>query len=985
MLDAMILSLPRNIGRIIRSQPLRRQLLLSHLSVAAVGLVLLFLALALTQELRNRIDTLALQDAPLAQASLQMLAGVQHSLSSLRGWVNSADPRFLTDWQTAWLQDIEPALQQIQRCPSPARPYCAPQRTQQLVNLLNQLRVSQQQVKAIAHSPDNEPTQVFYRQHIKPQLAQFAALIDAPQRVALHAQVHPSQDALIRLNQIHDTFHATTLVVREILGNDGLAYVPKLRQHLQQLSEQIAQASAAFTVGSAPQTTVLELQRDWPPLLERLQTLIAHRQAPDWNRALHQMAIEITPLAAQATDLAAKLADDAKQTLQREIEAAHANSTRAIQTMVVLIGVMVLIAYGMAKAHSRALDQPITALLEAIHQMQAGLLEKDLPVSGADELARLTGSFNTMRDALWQAQEALHQSNSLLEQRISERTAQLALSNASLSREIAERSQANHALWESDARLRAMTQAIPDLIFVVDEEGRYREILTTGQGRIALDNAPIRGKLLSEAHPPDKAALFLELIQRALQTRQIQMAEYELATASGRRWFESRTVPLDIRFADASSATSPHPQGDLFGPPDLRRFVAKAAALVAVRDITQRKQTEAQLRQAHKMQAIGQITGEISHDFNNLLAVIMGNLELLNEQLEGQPELAELASQALGAANRGANLTQRLLAFSRRQPLTAQATSLNQLVLDMLDLMRRTLGAQIQVETRLADDLGLVSVDPGQFENALLNLVINARDAMPKGGQLTLKTTNSQVRHEDENTPTGLRAGPYVMLTVRDTGTGMTPEAVERAFEPFFTTKETGKGSGLGLSMVYGLVKQSNGHITLHSEPGQGTTVRLCLPRIETAIAASPTRPTVVNSAVSGTGEKILVVEDDPEVQRFAVTVLRGLGYTPLAAAEGTTALRILQTEPEIAALFTDIVMPGAFDGIRLALEARRLRPGLPVLLTSGYTTHTLDSQDPLQNGMELLPKPYRKHDLAEKLRLLLRNLPPLPTGGEQG
>lgn len=967
----MDLSFLRKTGRAVRRQPLKRQLLLSHLSVAAVGLLMLSIALVLAHQLRHRIDALADRDAPLVQASLQMLAGVQRSLASVRGWVNVADPSFLEDWQAAWSQDIEPALRRIQHCPSQPQPFCAPERAQELENILNRLRRSQQQVWDMAHTLDNEPTRVFYRQRLGPQLARLAVIIDAPQRAALRIQENPSIEQLTQLAQIHDAFHTTYLLLREIPGPDGLTYVTRLREQLRATTEQIAQAYSTLPEGSASRAALLDFQQEWSGLLESTETLIAYRQAPDWNRALHRMATETTPLTTQTVSLATTIAADAKRMFQQDIEDADANSSAAIHSMMFLIGVMLLTAYGMAKAHTYALARPITALMDATQRIQAGLLEKDLPVRGADELARLTGSFNTMRDALRQAQGALHQSNAMLEQRIHERTTQLALSNASLSREIAERSQANHALWESEARLRAMTHAIPDLIFVVDEEGRYREILTTGLGRIALDNTPIRGKLLSEAHPPDKAELFLELIQRALQTRQIQIAEYELITTSGRRWFESRTVPLDIRFAESSPVVTPHPQGDLFGPPDPRRLVAKAAALVAVRDITQRKQTEAQLRQAHKMQAIGQITGEISHDFNNLLAVIIGNLELLNEQLDDQPELSELAEQALGAASRGANLTRRLLAFSRRQPLQAQPVSLNQLVLGMLDLIRRTLGAHIQIETALADDLGLVLADPSQFENALLNLVINARDAMPRGGRLTLKTTNWQIRPDDEAAPTGLRPGPYVVLTVRDTGIGMTPEALERAFEPFFTTKETGKGSGLGLSMVYGLVKQSNGHITLHSEPGQGTTARLCLPRMATPAAAAPTP--AGHLAASGAGEKILVVEDDAEVRKFAMQALRGLGYRPLAAPDGAEALQILQTEPGIVALFTDIVMPGGFDGVQLAAEAQKHCPDLRVLFTSGYTEHTLSRGDADQDSRtDFLAKPYRKRDLGAKLRLLL-------------
>jgi len=316
------------------------------------------------------------------------------------------------------------------------------------------------------------------------------------------------------------------------------------------------------------------------------------------------------------------------------------------------------------------------------------------------------------------------------------------------------------------------------------------------------------------------------------------------------------------------------------------------------------------------MQAIGQLTGGIAHDFNNLLAVIMGNLELLNEQLVVQPRLHELAQQALKAVDRGTYLTRRLLAFSRHQPLLAQPTDLNKLVLGMLDLMRRTLGATIQIDTMLANDLHLTLVDPDQLESALLNLVINARDAMAQGGKLTLETANIVIEEEYAEPQADMQPGPYVLLAVSDTGAGMSPKVLERAFEPFFTTKESGKGSGLGLSIVYGLVKQSGGHITIHSQLDQGTTVRLYLPSIETSVQPVAEQHTV-DTSIKGRGETILVVEDDPGVRLFAVNALRGLGYKPVQAEDAAAALQVLETTPDILLLFTDIVMPGEMDGVK--------------------------------------------------------------------
>ena len=523
--------------------------------------------------------------------------------------------------------------------------------------------------------------------------------------------------------------------------------------------------------------------------------------------------------------------------------------------------------------------------------------------------------------------------------------------NATLLREIEVRRQTETALRASEARLRAVTHALPDRVFVMDEDGRYCDVLADPKNPALPHVISLKGRLLNEIHSPEMAEFFLGLIHGALETQQIHVAEYELPTRSGRRWFESRTVPLDVRFDD------------------------KPATIVVVRDLTERKHAEAQLRQAQKMQAIGQLTGGIAHDFNNLLAVIMGNLELLHEQLTAQPRLLDLTQQALKSVDRGANLSRRLLAFARRQPLLAQPTHLNRLVLGMLDLIQRTLGSAIRVDKALATDLGMTLVDPGQFESALLNLIINARDAMPRGGRLLVETANvlldeAQVAAYQED----VRSGPYVMLAVRDSGSGMKPEVLEHVFEPFFSTKDAGRGSGLGLSMVYGLVKQSGGHITINSEPGQGSTVRLYLPRIEYQETSVLSEPSAADHAhLQGQGEILLVVEDDAAVRLFAVTALERMGYDIRQAGTAATALQILDATPEIALLFTDIVLPGDMDGVQLAAEAQRRRPGLRVLFTSGYTEHALVGNGRITEGVEVLTKPYQKSELARKLCLLLR------------
>lgn len=532
------------------------------------------------------------------------------------------------------------------------------------------------------------------------------------------------------------------------------------------------------------------------------------------------------------------------------------------------------------------------------------------------------------------------------------RAVALTATNVTLLREIEVRRQAETALRASEAQLRAVIHALPDRVFVMDEDGRYCDVLANPQNPALPHLAFLKDKFLNELYSPDMTEFFLGLIHGALETQQIQVAEYELPTRSGRRWFESRTVPLDVRFDH------------------------KPATIVVVRDLTERKHAETQLRQAQKMQAIGQLTGGIAHDFNNLLAVIMGNLELLHEQLTAQPRLLDLTQQALKSVDRGANLSRRLLAFARRQPLLAQPVNLNRLVLGMLDLIQRTLGSAIRVDKALATDLAPTLVDPGQFESALLNLVINARDAMPRGGRLLMETTNvlldqAQVAAYQED----VRAGPYVMLAVWDSGSGMAPEVLEHAFEPFFSTKDAGRGSGLGLSMVYGLVKQSGGHITIDSEPNQGSTVRLYLPRIECQDSDVLSEPSMSDyTHLQGQGETLLVVEDDAGVRLFTVTTLERLNYNVRQAGTAATALQLLDTTPEIVLLFTDIVLPGDMDGVQLATEAQRRRPGLRVLFTSGYTEHALLGDGRITESIEVLTKPYHKIELARKLCLLLRS-----------
>ena len=393
-------------------------------------------------------------------------------------------------------------------------------------------------------------------------------------------------------------------------------------------------------------------------------------------------------------------------------------------------------------------------------------------------------------------------------------------------------------------------------------------------------------------------------------------------------------------------------------------------------DVTEKLAIERQLARAQRLEAVGQLTGGVAHDFNNLLAIIVGNLDFLREDLPaGSPQTA-MVDNALDAAHRGAALTQRLLAVARRQVLKPGVVNVNDLVRSAVALIDRTLGEDIAVETALADGLPPVRIDPGQLENALLNLVLNARDAMASGGgALSILTSFSRLGADNGE---GARPGDYVCILVRDTGAGMTPEVLARAFDPFFTTKDVGKGTGLGLSMVQGFVEQSGGVVRIDSNPGRGTDIRLLLP---CALPAGGVRPLpAAPPAPAAARRKILVVEDSPAVRQLAVRAVERLGYAALDAEDGRRALALLEGDGDIAVLFTDIVLPGGMSGFELASEARRRRPDLGILMTSGNIDRAGTAPGA---GGDILPKPYRLADLAARLAALTPADPP-PASGDR-
>jgi PAS domain S-box-containing protein len=396
---------------------------------------------------------------------------------------------------------------------------------------------------------------------------------------------------------------------------------------------------------------------------------------------------------------------------------------------------------------------------------------------------------------------------------------------------------------------------------------------------------------------------------------------------------------------------------------------AVTGSLSSGEDTTERRATEEQLRQAQKMEAIGNLTGGMAHDFNNLLGIIIGNLGMATEQIAESGELQELVSESLDAAWRGADLTRRLLAFARRQPLRPSQINVNDLVSDTVRLLRRVLGEDVEVSLQLAEDLWHVTVDPAQLESSLANLANNARDAMPKGGRLIFSTGNRCLDTDYVALHADATGGDFAMIEVSDTGTGMPAETVSRIFEPFFTTKERGRGTGLGLSMVFGFIKQSGGHINVYSEPNIGTTVRLYLPR--TVADGHAAEPAAIPMAGRGGGETVLVVEDNRNMRCIVLKQLRDLGYRTLECDTAVVALDILHSVP-VDLLLTDIVMPGRLDGIDLARLAKERLPALSIVLTSGFPQSRLDQHRNLLGDLPLLSKPYSKEQLAAVLAAAL-------------
>ena len=555
----------------------------------------------------------------------------------------------------------------------------------------------------------------------------------------------------------------------------------------------------------------------------------------------------------------------------------------------------------------------------------------------ATDNARLYQTSQREVAARSEAERALQKLNQTLEQRAEERARELAVSLTKLE--------------ETERRFRLLVESVTDYaIYMLDPQGH---IINWNPGAERIKGYPREeaiGRHFSVFYTAEDRAAGVP--KRAL----------EIARRTGKYEAEGWRVRKDeSRFwASVIINAIKDAEGELLG-------FAKIT-----RDLTEKRAADERTRQAQKMEGIGQLTGGVAHDFNNLLTIIIGNLGTVQRNLSsGEVDIARLqrsTDNAMRGARRAKSLTQRLLAFSRQQPLDPKPLDLGRLVTGMSDLLRRTLGEQVTVETVLGGGVWRALADPNQLELTILNLAVNARDAMPNGGKLTLETANVHLDEKYASTQAEVLPGQYVMLAVTDNGCGMTPEVKAKAFDPFFTTKDVGHGTGLGLSQVYGFVKQSRGHVKIYSEVGEGTTIKVYLPRVHApADFAEGERE---RSPVPGAkNETILVVEDDADVRNYSCDTLRELGYSVLEAENGHVAMRLVESDLPIQVLFTDIGLPGGMNGRQLSKEALKRRPGLKVLFTTGYARNAIVHEGRLDPGVELITKPFTQAALAAKLR----------------
>ena len=521
--------------------------------------------------------------------------------------------------------------------------------------------------------------------------------------------------------------------------------------------------------------------------------------------------------------------------------------------------------------------------------------------------------------------------------------------------------------------LLAVVDGAPDPIYAKDRDGRFLLANLETAKIYGVDRDTLIGKRDADYAAPDIARAFEAVDRRIMETGRTEVLEEQVHKDGELRTYQSSKAAWRrggevLGLIGISRDITERKQAEMA----LRTLNDELEARVEVRT-REIEKAEAQIRQMQKIESIGQLTGGIAHDFNNMLAIVIGSLDIAGRRMDDDPAKARnFIGNAREAAERAAALTSRLLAFSRQQPLAPESLDVNKLVANMSELLRRTIGEGIRVETVLAGGLWRTMADPGEVENALLNLCVNARDAMPEGGRLTIETANAHLDDAYAADHLEVVVGQYVLICVSDTGVGMPAEVVERAFDPFYTTKAVGKGTGLGLSQVYGFIKQSGGHVKIYSEVGHGTTLKIYLPRWFGAyVSRGPAPPRDGKVARGAPSEIVLVVEDEAGVRNLSVDALRELGYTVIHADSPAEALRMIDGHPKIHLLFTDIIMP-EMNGRQLADRAVAKRPDLKVLYTTGYTRNAVVHNGVLDPGVAFLPKPFTIDQLAMKVRQAL-------------
>jgi PAS domain S-box-containing protein len=616
----------------------------------------------------------------------------------------------------------------------------------------------------------------------------------------------------------------------------------------------------------------------------------------------------------------------------------------------VLVTIAALVIYAAIDRHPGtpvmvALELPVI-IAAYLGGVGPGLVATLVAAFGADYLFIDAGSVSLIADVQslrWDSFVVIGVVVSALNQALHASTTRADASRLSAEQALVERNRTEAALRASEERIREITDTISEVFWLSNPEKSHLEYVSRayetiwGRTRERIYESPL--DWVEAVHPDDRGRVVDAAMSKQLDGSYDE--EYRIVRPDGTiRWIRDRAFPV----RDAEGA------------------VIRIAGIAE--DITDRRQLEAQLTQAQKMESIGQLAGGVAHDFNNFLTVIIGSAQLLEASVAADPGAMQLVEEIQAAGVRATSLTRQLLAFSRKDLAEPRVLEFNGVIADTQKMLRRLLGEDVLLTSTLDPKTGCARIDPGQWVQVLMNLAVNARDAMPAGGRLTIETRAVDLR---DPAPGGLQAGRYAELTVTDTGTGIAPSVKAHVFEPFFTTKKANRGTGLGLAVVYGIVKQSGGHIQVESEARQGTTFRIWLPVVESQPLSMPHR---VHAHVGGT-ETILVVEDDPTVRRLAVRGLSGCGYHVIEAADGLQATQLLQNNTAVDLMVTDVVMPG-ISGRELADAVRELRPDLKVLYTSGYT-----ADDVVRRGVEtahvaFLAKPYEPQSLAAKVRGVL-------------